>query len=492
MRSLMASWLGFWFALMCGACEPESAPADGPRGDGQGREARKQQDASAPRVGDARIPPPEDDETTDAADAADPAPDAALPPSDESEEAEEQGDGGVALDVDAAGGDAAAVPARDSFERAQRIELGEAPMLVDERSADQVDYFVFRAQAGTFYEITTDDARFSPDNVVAVYDEARELVAENDDGSLWPGDDYDARLVMRAPRDGDYYVRVEDLLTEEDFFSSGFPLLYYQLRVRAISPETNGYVINAPGLVLRNFEEDRELGYRYVTALGQFEGPSAIIDFAGLGEHALIARVHAGGVHGDGSSVADGIVTVSTSDGSRLASIDRAERAEHIRPPIFSSSDHRITLQHEGEVGDNPFYAVDLVLLPDNPSEQRERENGRASGAEAVALSGGDYGRGLLLSRLSPGDVDYFKVEAREGDALTFSCEGESTGSGVRGLLVEVRDASDMKLGDGKEGDDGVLLEWLVTAPGTYYLRLSSETTSSEVVPWVRCAVFVG
>ena len=62
-----------------------------------------------------------------------------------------------------------------SFETALRIEPGARPGPVDERSVDQVDYYVFHAEAGSFYELATDRSQFSPDNVIALYDAQKRL-----------------------------------------------------------------------------------------------------------------------------------------------------------------------------------------------------------------------------------------------------------------------------------------------------------------------------
>jgi hypothetical protein len=380
---------------------------------------------------------------------------------------------------------------RNSFERAERLSPDGTSQLVDERSADQVDYFVFRAEAGTYYEITTDNARFTPDNVIALYDDTRELVAENDDGSVWPGDAHDARLVVRAKRSGDHYIRIEDPYTAAEFFDGDFALLYFHVRVRALEEGSDGFARVGAAQTLPSFATDPESGYRYLTVVGEFGEAAAQLEFEGIAGHALIARVHRGGIHGDGSSVVDGRVTVRSQQGRALAAIERMGGVEHIRPPVDAGT-LRMTLEPSGALGDNGFYAVDLVLLPDNPSEQRERENDRARGAEAVMLSNVSVGRGLLLSRLAANDVDYYRVQAEVDQRIYVSCEGEASGSGVRGLVAELRDGTDTLLGNASEVDDGLTLEWIVTKADTYYVRLSSRTgPESEIDPWVRCVVFV-
>lgn len=490
MLSSVRCGLALLGALFLPACEPEPEASGG--------DGRSESDAAVhENEGGSRAPSPALDgatRTRDASsaphDAAALAPDADLAqtPADAALD-EPPTDGGAPRDAQRA--DAGEKPLRDSFERAQRIATDGSTLLIDELSADQVDYFVFTAEAGTYYEITTDNARFSPDNTIALYDGARELLAENDDGSVWPGDEHDARLVVRAKSSGDHFIRVEDPYTPAEFFDNDFALLYFHLGVRALTEGTEGFARAPSSGVLPAFATDEESGYRYLTVVGEFGDSAARFDFEGIGEHALIARVHSGGVHGDGSTVADGRVTVRSEDGRSLAAIERAGGGGQIRPPVGMGK-LSMLLEPGGALGDNAFYAADLVLLPDNPREQRERDNDRASGAEPVKLSNGSTGRGLLLSRLPADDVDYYRVEAQPDQRVYVSCEGEATGSGVRGLVAELRDGKDTMLGNASEVDDGLTLEWIVSKADTYYVRLTSRTPpGNQVDPWVRCVVFV-
>ncbi|HEX6246042.1 MAG TPA: PPC domain-containing protein, partial [Polyangiales bacterium] len=135
-----------------------------------------------------------------------------------------------------------------------------------------------------------------------------------------------------------------------------------------------------------------------------------------------------------------------------------------------------------------------LIQLPENPAESAESMNGALGGAEAVTLGGSRGRRGLVLSRLPAGDVDYYRFDLAAKDLVRVSCEAESAGSGVRGLSAEVRDANDQKLAGGAETALANLLTEPVEVPsaGTYYLRLSSATTEPLAIdPWVRCAVLI-
>jgi hypothetical protein len=177
-----------------------------------------------------------------------------------------------------------------------------------------------------------------------------------------------------------------------------------------------------------------------------------------------------------------------------LADIDRERGQENIHPPIHEG---RYTLHADAagaNLGDNPYYAVDLLQLPDNPAEQDETGNSVLAGAEAIMLKGTTSRRGLMLSHLPPGDVDYYRFELTAGEYVRAGCEAESAGSGVRALSAELRNAADEKVASASETPlENLALDPVqVTTTGTYYLRLSSSMPSLPAVePWARCVLLI-
>jgi hypothetical protein len=430
-------------------------------------------------------PPDITEEEEDASDVAPddaPAPDASLEDdaSDESDASPDSADAGVPDEPDAA-------VMRTSFETAQPIEVG-TKLLTDSLRADQRDYYTFQGKAGTFYEIATDRSDYSPDTVVWLFDAQQTLIASNDDGPVWAGDAFDARLIVRIPADGLYYVRVDDPYTSPDYFLQSFHLLFYHLSVREVSALTPGFAdASAAGVT---FAQDEKSGYRYATVIDVLDSDQKTVAFPGLDGMALIAHAHAGGTSASGSSLSDGEVLVTSEDGHRLALIDRAKNQENFRPPVAAGK-HQITFSSKTSHGSNPFFVLDLVLLPDNPREQNETSNGTKAGAEAIKLSRVASGRGLLLSRLPATDVDYYRVPAQAGQQILFNCEGESSGSGVRGLRAELRDDSDLVLGSQMNDVD---FRYGADRTGDYFLHLSSTTPAGDanaLEPWVRCVVIV-
>lgn len=423
-------------------------------------------------------------------DAASPEPDAAPPVLDA---------GAVEPDASTThdGGSFRPAPTNVSFETATRLEPDQMAPLQDERSATQVDYYVFAGKAGEYMEMSTDRSTFSPDVVMSLYDADHDLLAQNDEGAVWPGQPIDARLVVRLPADGDYYIVIDDPYTPEQFFQGAFPLLYYHLRLHQLADGVAGVAIGQ-GASAQSvaFAHDDKTGYDYVTLVGELGDEPSLFDVDGLAAHALIGRVQLSGTTGNGSSAGVGALDISDADGNPLAHIDSNEDQTAFDPPVEAAGYH-LSIAAAGELGDNPYYAIDFVMLDDNPREQDETHNGELDGAETLMLTGTTTRRGLLLVELPEADIDYYQVDATAGERIAVTCEGESGGSGVRGLIAELRDDTDQVLATGNETStanlriDGVPID----RTATYYVRLTSETPKADtgsIDPWARCAIIAG
>ena len=387
-------------------------------------------------------------------------------------------------------------PTNVSFESAKRIEPDGMPVLQDQVAVEQRDYFVFSGKQGEYYEIRTDDQSFSPDVVLTLYDADQTLLASNDFGTVWPGDRVDARLVVRLPADGDYYIEIDDPYTPAAFFRSSFPLLFYHLELRSLHEGMAGVAIaqgSDPAAV--EFAHDERTGYAYVTLLGELGADPSSFELTGGAAQALIGHVLPSGTTGNGSTAAGGSFDVVDGEQHVLAHIDRSGGQSSLDPPVEERG-YKVVAHSDGELGDNPFFVVDFFMLPDNPREQLEVDNGTIAGAEAFELQGMFSRRGLMLMSLAEDDVDYFKIEALEFESIAAVCEGESGGSGVRGLVVELRDGADQVLATATETSTAnlELKPIMVPSPGTYYLRMSTSTpaaTADSADPWARCAMIV-
>lgn len=383
-----------------------------------------------------------------------------------------------------------------SFDAAKHIEVSAQGVLQPLESADQVDYYAFEAEAGEVYVIKTNRGRFTPDNVIALYSPDRELLAENDMGWVWPNDLVDARLVVRTEESGTYFVVVEDrVLPPEVFQFDDVPTFFYRVSVDHVARGSAGFgweAEDADDTAMVAFTDDEGSGVAYVTLVGELhEGEVDLFELQGRVAQALIGHVLPGGVPGNGSTLRTGVVGIRDASDHLVAQIDRSLGTEAIHPPIDDAT-YTLSVEATEELGDNAFYAIDLVLLAENPQEA-ETDNDTPEAAQPLLLEGGFFRRGTILASLPADDVDYFSFEAMAGETMEVICEGHSAGSGVRELKAELRNADDEVLGEATEVlNEGLSLEQVpAEVTGSYYLRLSSETPDdAEAAPaWARCAV---
>jgi hypothetical protein len=377
------------------------------------------------------------------------------------------------------------------FASAQRMQTDDSRILQDVIGVKQSDFYVFTGKAGAFYEMKTDYSDFSPDLVMTLFDADQQPIAENDSGSIWPGDTIDARLVVRLEHDGDYYVRLEDRTTPAAFFTQAFALLYYHFQVRELAADAAGATHDAAGATSQvRFSHDDSSGYDYSTVVGTFDPHGKdVFSITGAHDSALIGHVLSTALITPDRS---GHLAISDQDQHVLAEIDLAAHQENIQPPV-SDGAYQLTIDAADEPSD-AAYAVDLVLLPDNPREQNDATNGELAHAEALMMSGNSYRRGFLLAQQPAADIDYFKFDVTQDQYISVICEAESAGSGVRELRAELRTETDKLLTAASERPTEKLqidnLQVMLT--GTYYLRLSSKTPKSDAAePWTRCVVTV-
>ncbi len=387
-------------------------------------------------------------------------------------------------------------PDNVSFESAREVAVGDGNgVLQAVLSDEQVDYFSFEGEAGAFYVLETNRGAFTPDNVMTLHGPDQQALAENDYGARWVGEATDTRLLVRLREDGTHFVVLEDRVTPALYFEApDAPVLFYRFTIDRIDADSSGVTFAgddaAPSSI--EFVEDDSSGFRYTTLVGTpVEATTDLFDFEGADALALIGHANEGGVTGNGSTGEGGVLELFDAQDRLVARIDRAQGQLDIHPPV-SEQAYRFSVQATEPSGDNDFYAIDLVLLPDNPTELDEALNDATEGAQEIVMSDGLRRRGLLLSVLQPGDVDHYRFEAHEGELLLASCEARSAGSGVLGLSAELFDPEGETLAVARETDSEALLMDEITAPadGSHVLRLESTGLHSEVFgDWVRCVV---
>ena len=392
----------------------------------------------------------------------------------------------------------------DRFETAYPVVVGDPAGTVEVvASVDQVDFFRFEGTAGQWMWLTTNSGGRSPNTVVTLYDSQRRQIARNDEGSLWSGDGFDARLITRLPAEGTYFVSVSSAATPPALIGAG---LAYKLVVAGIDEDTSFVVPDADfpfhtdvalarDLELSNVEIGGALVGR-ATVLGTF-GPQGDLDVYAIDVDrpgALLAIFQPGGVNGSGSTTSAGEIWITDlSGGEVIARIDQTNEQHTIRPTVEPGR-YLLWVYPPGPgVGENDFYTVDTVLVPENPREMDDAANGTLAGAEPLADFGTLSTRGYVLAHLPPQDIDYFSFELYGESIVQVQCSSRSVGSSLLDLNAMILDEDGRIRGVAFEPARKSLDLSGVYAPaaGTYYLRIASPARLDDVTgDWARCAVF--
>lgn len=400
-------------------------------------------------------------------------------------------------------------PLAAEFAAAREVTVGDPDGVVKSIAVfEQRNFFRFHGGAGGYYEIRTGRKDYMPDTTLTLFDAGGRKLAFNDEGYLWFFDEIDARIVIRLPADGDYYVQVDDIETPAEFFDGyeeGWDAgLYYRLVVRELGETGDSTVAFEYGNhasmefpTPASFVQRPGQGHLQVTLLGEFEQllDTDVFAFDGIGDSVLLARVHKSGQEGNGSTALDRLVWIADSESATIAEISPAAGQYKLSPPV-GAGHYSLWLASEGEaLGDNDFYAVDLVMVPDNPVEQDDANNGSLERAEPLILEEGGYrSRGYVLARLPESDVDYFSFEAQAGETLAVTCNASSEGSGLVSLRAELRGPDDTLLAHALETSTEALeIEAApVARSGTHYLRLSSGLQRWGLEgDWARCMLAI-
>ncbi len=354
-----------------------------------------------------------------------------------------------------------------------------------------VDLFQFTATAGQWVRIITRSGGSPVDPVITLFDADMNQIAENDDEIVVPHIT-DSEINFHVPADGTYFVRVQEYSTWAGETPVGGPEFTYSLRAPLWDDATSGVVVDPEngddaasavqdelGVILGTFRDADDVDvYRIRVA------SSTTVDYS--------VDILPAGTTGQGSTSPAGKVWLTDlANTQTIAAVDQSVGNDSLGPPV-NPGEYLMWIAHPATaVGANDFYVLKPRLFVENPLERGEPNNTLAT-AEALAEAvSGTVRQSFILARLSGTDVDYFSFEIRMNEAVSVACGAESSGSGVRGLSVELRDRGDAVLVSDEEGPTGALIQSFVpTSTGTLYLRLSAGTPAADVTSrFVRCGL---
>lgn len=374
----------------------------------------------------------------------------------------------------------------DSFAEAQDIALGMDAFGTLEPITSDEDYYKFSAQAGDMLFIDTaakpDTDPFAaayPDVVVTVYNSSEQQVAQNDDPYVSRTTN-DSQLYYLVPTTGEYYIRVSDcnnVFSGNCFDPVDITNFDYGLRVSLVDPSDPGTAVDdeagdtvaeAIDLTSEYSEDGAGSGDYFATlAYGTFNDTTDVdvyqihlpanINF----DNALFAGVFLGGpqgTDGSGSTTPMGDVWIQDGGGNILARVDNTVwgtdelEAQQLRAPATADTDYFLFVTHPGDTaGSHDYYYFLHNGLDTNPLEAEagtvEGTNDLGTGIpEGGPTAGLDTeANGELQSFFVGGNFafdsasDAFLINVPTGTfTLSVACGAQRSGSGVRGMNVEV------------------------------------------------------
>ena len=396
----------------------------------------------------------------------------------------------------------------DSFAEAEDLAFGAmmgSPGAIDE--PEDHDFFQFDGTAGQWVSISTeanpDDDPEMIDTVITLYDSSMTRIAENDDAV--PRVSTDSEIITRLPADGTYYVEVQEFSDWYDdpmLPAEGDPSFEYTLILFEISGDAPAVTLDAEGGDDLASAQALKFSMDFGLLIGTFEDDTDVDVFSfsvAMTTGLLSIDLMPDSDLGYGSTTPAGRVWVTDSTGSTIiARVDQSAGYQSISPSL-PMGDYLLWVSHPGGgAGTNDFYVAKVIQGMENPPEVTPDDNDTIATADTISqtmVEGTMQRSGFLLTHLSsPTDVDYYSFTVMGTEQVTLVCGSGSEGAGVTGLLAEIVDASDTVIAMETEmPPDGIALEdVMVSAEGTYYLKLTKTGQDAEVTgDFVRCGVHV-
>ena len=413
----------------------------------------------------------------------------------------------------------------NSFDEAGTLVIGEAAQESLNPTAD-VDYWTFEGTAGLPVAIFIDaqDVPFEDiaiDSVITLYDADKKVIAINDDP--FPRTTNDSSIFTILPKDGTYYLRVEECTTWLQSTgvdaSCAQPVdkkkVSYTVLVIALDPESDGNVASVEGEeVAMGYGKSVETGNYFLTLVwGMFDAVDDEDVFTfnlpadttiSQGRSTANFDFYPAGEEGNGSTATLGATWVTTADAPEivLAYTDGLS-GDSISMPADLEKDYVLYVSVLGDPGDHGFYFFNHAGGGSNPVEAEDETNTAMETPEKLENSPDDAGSHYFIDgdiTAADTDVDWFLVEVPESVAdgtyeASIACGAQRSGSGLRGFTYALHDAEGVEIKKAKESKSGaVVLEGGLVPAGTETLlvRLSAESQADDVAgTYYRCGLHI-
>jgi hypothetical protein len=391
----------------------------------------------------------------------------------------------------------------DDFDTAQPMNLGGNNAIdgvID--PAGDVDFYRLDLSNGSGFLVFDtegnedgDDAKV--DTVLQIYNEARELVAQNDDHLLGTTGTLDSEIVYHV-KQGVYYVKVQDYSTfGMNQTPRGNPDLTYSVSVFqpggsivTVDPEAGDTFATAPemnqqgfGYVMGTFRDIADVDH-YKVIVTDTGAQTFVIDMMPLGPTGF-------------GATPTGVLTFYNADGTIVEARGDVTRDEFepLQPSLVGGRTYILEITQSATVaGPNDFYVLKGLSYGDNdPSMDVEPENNTMMGAEPLVMlpaTADAPRRAFFLSHLGDDDEDYFSVETSGAEELSVACGSLTAGSGIQDLSVQVLTSTGGVVGAAQELPPDNLFLPTVTSTGTLFIRFFKTAQDPENVgDFYRCGV---
>lgn len=467
-----------------------------------------------------------------AADAADAAVDAAA------DVADTQADdtGPAAADTAAAKPDAKADVKKDTKADPNTLDNtidGAVPLDPAAATSDQldptgdVDFYSFEGKKGDIFTIgivsqlaqTTQFDPASIDSVITVYGPDKQPYAFNDDPAI--RNTNDSQILTILPKDGTYYVKVEECSTwladnPKGGASCASPIdktnVDYQIYIdkmdlvkstsQVFDKEPNDKPAEAQAVAYGT----NKAGKYYLSQMLGFFASATDVDvykFSAPQDNKddktrLSANFDSdnGGVDGNGSTAQLGLLWIA-SEATPTAIIAQADFAtQGLNVPLkFGKTYYLYVVRADGPVGAWDFYSLTHSWGGGNPIELMDLANDTTVGSETLTAAKSAAGlaqyfvEGDLINQAK--DVDIFNF-APAGKTMSVTCGALYSGSGLRDLTVEVLGEDGKVIASGIETEKKLAnVDKFAVPQGAFklYIRVTATQDAKVLSSFYRCGV---
>ncbi|MBI5478313.1 MAG: PPC domain-containing protein [Deltaproteobacteria bacterium] len=406
----------------------------------------------------------------------------------------------------------------DSFEQAIQMDFTTASQKSGViNPAGDKDYYKFEGTAGDWITVFTEaNAQCdgtNMDTVLVLYDSSKTQIAVNDNPSFT----CDSYLTTRLAATGTYYVMIQDYsqyASTDPADWNGGPLFTYKIYLMKLTATTTGVVMDPEtGNDLASAKSTTIPTDAYDTLIGTLASGTDIdvFTFSLSANTSVWIDFDPAGAEGNGSTSSLGQTYITDAAGTTvIARFDGTlgPGASELSPPLLPG-DPTTPIGYalwvkapSGSIGSNPFYTATLIGYTEDNTPEAEAATATGANdtlATAETLVPNAEGRAYTLLHLPDGDVDYLKMPVTAGDLFHVNCGSATSGSGVQGLKVSVRNENDAEVAscteDFTDATIGCGIGWdtdvTVSATGFYYLKFTKTGQVADVTSnFVRCLIW--